>query len=214
MRFAVATLCLWCLILLGFRVGFWQSKSFLFLPYNLFLAAIPLFLSEWAARRSLMREKIFLGACWLLFFPNAPYLLTDLVHLSLRRGVPLFFFDGLMLFSYGAAGSILGFLSLRQMQNAFFENGCAKLSWVFAITSLFLCSFGIYLGRVVRLNSWDVICRPFHLLNSIVSPILNPAAHLSTWAMTFGMGVTLSFGYWLFTAAGSGKTTRTETVKA
>lgn len=177
---------------------YWHSQNYFFLPYNLLLAAIPLLLSHLAVRRVAMREKIVIGMLWLLFFPNAPYILTDLIHLSHKRVAPVFY-DVLLILSYGGTGAAFGFLSLRQMQNLLIEKGWPRLSSVFAIGSLFLASFGIYLGRVVRLNSWDVVARPFRFFDSVTDPFINPMDHLSTWAMTVALGVMLSLGYLLFT---------------
>jgi uncharacterized membrane protein len=192
-------LCLWCLVLLGMRAIYWQSQAYFFLPYNLGLAAIPWWLSHLARRRVAIQERWVLGLLWLLFFPNALYILTDLVHLTHRRTVPVLY-DLVMLLSFAGTGAAMGFLSLRQMQALFVESGRRKMSWVFAVGSLFLASFGIYLGRVVRLNSWDVLTNPWHLAVSIAGPILDPRAHPLSWAMTLGLGVSFSLGYLFFTS--------------
>src|SRR5437868_15255249 len=105
----------WCLGLVFFRVERTGSDYFLFLIWNLFLACIPLFASRllWVAHRRRVPDVVQLGllAIWLLFLPNAPYILTDLIHL--RPGSPrLYWYDLAMLLSFAGAGLLLGYSSM------------------------------------------------------------------------------------------------------
>jgi uncharacterized membrane protein len=63
---------------------------------------------------------------------------------------------------------------------------------------LFLGSFGVYLGRYLRWNSWDIITEPFRLFYDIADRIINPFEHPRTWGMTLFMGLFLTIIYWSF----------------
>src|SRR3954452_18414503 len=99
-----------------------------------------------------------LGALWLAFFPNAPYIVTDFVHLSRDPLAPLWF-DGLTIGAFAATGLLLGLGSLYLVQSAVRR----ELGWVVVSAALVLGSVGIYLGRFVRLNSWDFFTNPHYV---------------------------------------------------
>lgn len=160
----------------------------LFLAWNLLLAWIPMImaLAAWASGRGRRHPGLVtlgLLATWLLFLPNAPYLLTDLIHLGSRPPVPVWF-DALMLFSFAWNGLMLGFVSLWIVQNlvaGWYGNVAA---WLVAAASLAAASFGIYLGRFQRWNSWDVLTQPHALAADILDRVLNPLAHAHTVAIS------------------------------
>jgi uncharacterized membrane protein len=130
-----------------------------FLAWNLFLAWIPLLLAivmVRACRSSLSISAAPLLALWLLFFPNAPYVVTDFVHLRDIGGMPRWF-DMLLLSSFAATALGLGFASLYLVQNLIRATFGAAWSWASALTVIGLSGVGIYLGRVYQLNSWDVL---------------------------------------------------------
>ncbi len=165
-----------------------DAPIYFFLNWNLFLAWLPLFaalvafLLQGDATRPRLRV-IPLLALWLLFFPNAPYILTDLLHLSPHDGVPLWY-DLLMLLSYAWNGLILGFVSLWLVQALITRWFGFYAGWFGAASALALAAFGVYLGRFERWNSWDVFTQPHALFNQIIGGILDPAANLHAIAIT------------------------------
>lgn len=176
-----------------------DSYGYFFLNWNLFLAWIPLLAALALSRISrktwlTMPVAGVLFMVWLLFLPNAPYLVTDLIHLSYRGGAPVWF-DAMMLFVYAWNGLLLGFVSLwivQTMARAWFGQ---LISWLMVAGSLGAAGFGIYLGRFLRWNSWDVLSNPEALLMDIAHLVLNPLDHPQTLGVTALFGAFLLLGY-------------------
>lgn len=194
---AISGLLLWCAALIFFRL-FLAEKSFsLSLLWNLFLACVPL---GWSTlfRRAMARRRFIVAAIffglWLLFLPNAPYILTDLIHLSPRPSVPLWYLLA-MLLSCAGTGTLLGYLSLIEVQNAVRQSFGGVIGWLVAGGSLMLCGFGIYVGRFLRWNSWDAFTHPFSLARSILHEMLHFDSQPHPLSVTSIYGVGLIFGY-------------------
>ena len=184
-------------MLIACRVVYTRELTFVFLLWNLFLAFIPFGLSMLLGLTDRpLRARVLLpvGAVWLLFFPNAPYILTDLFHLTPRAGVP-YWYDLALLLSCAWNGLMLAYASLLDMQMLVQRRLGAAAGWGFATVALLLSSFGVYLGRYLRFNSWDIITNPLMLFYDIMSRILHPLAHLGTWGVTLLYGVFLLLGY-------------------
>jgi uncharacterized membrane protein len=157
-----------------------MASGWPWLAYNLALAWIPL-LVGWAATRNRASMWV-LGPIWLLFLPNAPYLLTDLVHLRQYKGVPLWF-DAMLLGGTGALGLGMGVVSLRMVAGAVQEWWgfvAARLVWL-GVPGL--VGLGMYLGRFLRWNSWDLWFRPLEVLWSIVELGIDPLGNVKEWAV-------------------------------
>jgi uncharacterized membrane protein len=117
------------------------------------------------------------GCC---FFPNAPYILTDLIHLT--SGYYRHFWVDLTLFLLCAfTGLVLGFVSLYLMQSLMARSLGRIAGWLFVIAALGLSSFGVYLGRFLRFNSWDVL-RPGHIFSGLNAWLEGPMLNLSSGA--------------------------------
>ncbi len=156
------------------RVKLTHSIYLLFLLWNLFLAAIPYSLStiiktDFRLRRSNLKN-LGIIIIWLLFIPNTFYLITDFVHLN-PSNLYRYIFDFALLSSFTIAGFYFGILSIHTIykQIQFFYSN--TISRIFLISISYLCAFGIYIGRVLRFNSWDIICNPFSLIKSILDSI-------------------------------------------
>ncbi|OGX89480.1 hypothetical protein BEN47_19645 [Hymenobacter lapidarius] len=185
------------ILLVAGRVVMTGKLLFLFLIWNLFLAVIPFALSTLlsiSAGRLRARLLLPVSAAWLLFFPNAPYLLTDLFHLNARPGVPLWY-DLALILSCAWNGLMLAYASLSDMQRLVQVRLGVWTGWGFAAVALLLSSFGIYLGRYLRFNSWDVLTNPLTLFYDIINRILNPFAFPGTWGVTLVFGLFLLIGY-------------------
>lgn len=155
---------------LGARIVHTQSGAFSFLAFNLALAWVPLacaWLTEAGGDRPISRSRlIVLGIPWLLFFPNAPYLVTDFVHLRDRPEAPLWF-DIAMLSAFAWAGMLLGLRSLATADRIVRRRLGRVGGWVFVASIALLTGLGIYLGRFLRINSWDVLLAPHAVLAEI-----------------------------------------------
>ena len=174
------------------------NLSFLFLIWNLFLAWIPYWIALLISKlHQFFNSKIItamLLICWLLFFPNAPYILTDLLHIKIRTPIPLWY-DVMMILSFAWTGLILGFLSLFEVQ-LFLQKIIGKSAAGFmSIVAIFLCGIGIYIGRFQRWNSWDVIANPFALVSDVVNTLLHPFAYMQTLGLAIVISVFLLLGY-------------------
>lgn len=171
-------------LLLAFRIFYSESSTYLFLVWNLFLAWIPLVISSCLSQskqNQYVQWILLMG--WLLFFPNALYIITDLVHLKIRQNVPLWF-DSILLFSAILNGMMMAYASLNKIESflrlKFSKWRCNAI----LISFLFLSSFGIYLGRFLRLNSWDVVTNPMYLISEILQRFIFPLDHPLTWGVT------------------------------
>ena len=191
-----ASVALSLLLIVG-RVLLTGKLTFLFLVWNLFLALIPFGLSTMlGVAQGPLRARVLVpvSAAWLLFFPNAPYILTDLFHLDARPGVPLWY-DLALILSCAWNGLMLAYASLSDMQRLVQQRLGPAVGWVFAAVALLLSSFGIYLGRYLRFNSWDVLANPLTLFYDIVNRILHPSSFPGTWGVTLVFGLFLLVGY-------------------
>ena len=164
--------------LVAARVAYSDRASFAFLPWNLALAWVPYaatLAGDAATRRGARWLVPPLGALWLLFLPNAPYLLTDFVHLKARAPVPVWF-DIALLAVFAATGWLLGLLSLE----AWRERWAARLgragAWACVAGVSVLCGYGVYVGRVLRWNSWDVWSAPGRVLGEALGHVRAPLA--------------------------------------
>lgn len=192
------TLLGWCAVLLVFRMHQAATFAFAFLGWNLFLAAIPA-VAGWlfakaAEGKSLVVPQAFWFATWLAFLPNAPYVMTDLVHLGHSATVPLWY-DLMLLVSCAGTGLLLGYTSLADVQAVITRKFSTGLGWAVAITGLLLSGFGIYLGRFLRLNSWDTVTRPLQLISNIAHLLGDPGSSPQVVGVTLIYGIGLLLGY-------------------
>lgn len=170
---------------------------FLFLVWNAILAWIPIALLEFMAESNSKIRSWGLFILAILFFPNAPYLVTDLIHLRSQAGIPLWY-DALLLFSFAYLGVTLAIRALRLMQAFMFSRFASKQAWFGMALILFLSGIGIYLGRVLRWNSWDAIFEPHHLILDALALLWSPLQHLEAWLMILLYSTLLACVYWVW----------------
>lgn len=187
-----------CVALVGARALHAGRLDYRWLVYDLALAWVPFLVAlalydgqrrGWGARR-----LVLVGAAWLLFLPNAPYLATEVIHLGGHPEAPLWF-DATMIGTYAALGLALGFLSLSLVQAAVAARLGAVAGWALAIGTLLLTSLGIYLGRVDRLNSWDVLADPASLVATLWDRLGSPRDDRGFALAVSGMAAALVVAY-------------------
>jgi uncharacterized membrane protein len=181
-------------LMIATRIYYTGNTLYLFLVWNIFLAWIPFIISSLFCKMygKPTWKQFLIFCCWLAFFPNGLYIVTDLIHLQIESIVPKWF-DAVLLFSASVAGLMMAFISLYRVE--IFLNSILnkKLQPVLIFLILFLGSFGVYLGRFLRWNSWDIISNPFQLLLSIGQRFIYPFNHVQTWTVT----VTLTIFFYL-----------------
>jgi uncharacterized membrane protein len=193
-----------------------QQIMFSFMIWNLFLAWVPYMASLWAAwiheRLPKARWRLIIpGLLWLLFFPNAPYLITDLIHLRERPPVPIWY-DGGLLASFVLSGCFLAVVSLHSMQQLVHQLYGRWMSWLFALGAIACAGIGIYLGRVQRWNSWDIFFAPQHILTDILMIIRHPLDNIHRIALSGVAVIVLVICYVMYLSAyyyGAAKVTAT-----
>jgi uncharacterized membrane protein len=196
--FPLATLAVasaWCVGLLVVRRYELGSLGYPWLTWNLTLAWVPLLVALGliaAQRRGRpTRELVAIACVWLLFLPNAPYVLTDFVHLGYEHRV----FDSVVIGSFGATSLALGFASVVLVQGVVTRARNALAGWAVAAVSLGASSVGIYLGRVQRLNSWDAVTHPGRIWTIARTALENPLAHRHLLLVVAGLAVFLTLSY-------------------
>jgi uncharacterized membrane protein len=189
-----------CVALEAFREHHYGWIDFRFLLWNLFLAWIPLLLALAVYdgyRRNAPLAVLVPGAVlWLLFLPNAPYLVTDFVHLA-PYGPPLWF-DGVLLSTFAWTGLLLGFVSLYLMHALVRHRFGARAGWGGAVAVLGLTSVGVYLGRFLQWNSWDVLVRPGSRLAEVAPRLGESAALAHAFAVMLVLTGLLAASYLAF----------------
>ncbi|MCL2445289.1 MAG: DUF1361 domain-containing protein [Oscillospiraceae bacterium] len=170
------------------------------MPWNMFLAWLPLVFACGVLRGadSPKRVRRVLGwicwPLWLLFYPNAPYLLTSLLHLNdvnfvasrnnqwvfLFTTDPAAWFSLLLMIAGVGMGVLFGFVSLAMLQRQVARRLGTLWSWLLVLVTSLLSGWAIWMGRgALRLNSWDLFTRPLHTLGEIFSAMDGNALRLS-----------------------------------
>lgn len=183
--------CLVCILLVLARVAYTDSTRHAGLIWNLFLAWIPFILAYFAHAISWRRIWLYLiipaiSLLWLVFFPNAPYMLTDLQDLARAGGVeaPLWY-DVIIVGWASWTGMLLGVISLYLMQDIIIRTFSRWAGWAFVLVISGMSSFGIYIGRFVRLNSWDILQRPAETTIKILGIVIDPSMRLAAFTVLY-----------------------------
>lgn len=180
-----------CLLLLIARIIRTDQWSYSFLIWNLFLAFIPyLLIKRYKENQHRILQAIIIGTT-ILFLPNAPYIITDLFHLRERIAAPMWL-DLILILSFAFLGMVFFILSVNRLlaiSNALFNS-----RWITSGIKFFIMlssAYGIYLGRYLRFNSWDIVFNPFHLAKEMLLSVFDPDCYKETFAVTITFTVFL-----------------------
>jgi uncharacterized membrane protein len=182
--------CAMCVGLVLARVAYSESVRHLGLIWNLFLAWIPFMLAYFAHAVSWRKATLYLiipfvAFLWLIFFPNAPYMLTDLQDLTRKTNDAPLWYDVIIVVWTSWTGTLLGVISLYLMQDIIIRRFGRKIGWGFVFVISILSSFGIYIGRFVRLNSWDILQDPAETAQEILGIIVDPSMRLAAFTLLY-----------------------------
>ncbi len=193
-RFIISCGLLSLLGVLLFIVGAITNERFThaYLFWNLFLAWIPLLLAlaihrysnDNGLKKPALRASIL--AVWVLFLPNAFYLLTDYIHVTeIARVDPVF--DSVMFSTVISVGCAIGIASLLIVHRSLLRIMSRLHAQIIIGVAIAACSFAIYLGRELRFNSWDIITNPLQLVSEIMRIVIEPSNHLQAYvtSLTF-----------------------------
>jgi uncharacterized membrane protein len=198
---SLAFLSLFVVAMIAARVLYTQTWEHTAIAWNLFLAWIPFALALLVYDRArsgvLTPTLVMAGTLWLLFLPNAPYIVTDLKYVGDDRAVPVLY-DVMLLSAAAWTGLLLGLTSLYLIHAVARRLVGAAGAWALVTGALALSSFGIYLGRVQRWNSWDVFVRPGHISSRLATGVLHPFDHPRPIAVTILFTSFLVISYLVF----------------
>jgi uncharacterized membrane protein len=204
-------------VLVGSRLHVLQMWGYDFIWVNLILATVPYGSSlcadllfrrmprrgRWIHFLNLLLLPLFV--LWLLFLPNAPYVLTDFRHLRHWTHLQVVY-DTVMLGTYAVTGYALGVMSLIIMRRLVFAAFGGRISRVFVLACCFLSGIGVHLGRTLRYNSWDVFSQTTAILGTVLDRLLHLYDHPYTLFDGLYYGVLLLMGYGAVVALGSKET--------
>lgn len=187
----LSLLALFSFMLVAFRIILTQQVFYGFLIFNLILAIVPFLIAwVWATNWKLHQRKLWLffgTALWLLFLPNAPYIITDFLHFKKESAMPEWY-DVLLLASCSCSGLAFGFTSLQTMEETWTLRFHQKAASALIFLACMLSGLGIFIGRFLRYNSWDILHKPFELLLDLPPLLLQPRA----------VGFSIGYGIFFF----------------
>lgn len=171
------------------RIAYSHSDDYSTLIWNLVLAWIPFVFASIAYAISWSRKLLYFivpvcALIWLVFFPNAPYILTDFIHLSNYAHIAPLWYDVLMLIWFAWTGLFLGVISLYLMQEIVRRAFGRTAGWLFTIIVTVLSSIGIFLGRFYQWNSWDLLGDPLPIAKDVLGWLRHPFMNLRVYGFT------------------------------
>jgi uncharacterized membrane protein len=188
-------------ILVPARIIYTGRLTFIFLVWNLILAYVPYFITQMLTQNTKWlnsRVKLTIVVlAWLAFIPNSFYILTDLFHLQDRyndRLVPQWY-DLAMIFSFAWNGLLLGILSIRQMEKIICRHLFKIPELLFLCPVMWMNAWGVYIGRYLRYNSWDVLTDPLQLSKDICVILLHPIEYKNASGMIFCFSILMTLFY-------------------
>ncbi len=202
-----------CFVLGLTRVVITGNSDYLFMPWNIILALIPLILAgKFSAYKG---AKLWLLAfVWLLFLPNSFYVVTDIIHLNSPQvllenirgpfvsydnvGHLTIVYDALYLFVCATVSFVYGLESIRLFKNKFASIIKKSTMKIMLSLTFFLSGIAIYLGRYVRLNSWDIVMRPWQIVIDILDLFIKPAQYTKEWIVVLSFSFVIAMLHYIY----------------
>jgi len=203
-----------CLFLVLVRYGLTGRFSQGYLLWNLLLAVVPVIVARYGAlvsasartKRNSRTVGLVAFFAWLVFYPNAPYLFTDFIHVIRRSGLgavamswlsvaDLQWYDIVMNAAFAFVGHYIGLVSMYLMHGTMRMLFGRVAGWAFLAPAILLSGFGIHLGRFSRFDSWDLVLNPLETVQVIAQSLTNPAAVLFSLAFAFFIALTYIIFY-------------------
>ena len=183
---------LFCVLLVAARIAYSDSNRYSNLVWNLLLAWIPFVVAYAAYASSWNKWTLFIilpftAFLWLLFFPNAPYILTDLQHLAKESVDTPLWYDVIVIVWFAWTGLLLGLVSLYLMHEIVRRTVGRWIGWLFVLAVSVISSFGVYLGRFVRFNSWDLLNDPREIAVTVLGLAVDPSKRLIAFTILFAI---------------------------
>lgn len=188
---AIFYLSMLALVMNLLRLLLAENAAYVWLNWNLFLALVPLLLAYTVMIAKYRSLALIMSLVWIGFLPNAPYLVTDFIHLADVGPRSLLWFDAIMMFVYSVVGVLSYIVSLRIITQRF------RWRWYLPTIIGILTGFGVYLGRYIRFNSWHVVTQPFDIIKVIGNIIIHPSQHTPVLTMTFSFAIFLTVIYFI-----------------
>ena len=226
LTFALGVASAGCLMMIVLRVAVTGSIRYTFLLWNLFLAWIPYFLAlivrlivvghgvsaDTPIATGIKPVAVLLALAWLFFYPNAPYILTDFIHViripvriesshQLITKNALLWYDVILNSTFAFIGHIIGLISLLILHRIIRLKYNRQWGWAFTVAATTLGGYGIYLGRFERLNSWDIARDPVRTMRIAFANLVNLKAVLVSLCFALFIFLTYLVVYFLYEAA-------------
>ena len=199
-RLLILSILFSCMLAVA-RIIYTGRLTFVSLVWNLFLAYVPYFITrlmhnkpQWVKTK---KAFVFFFLIWILFIPNSFYIITDLFHLGDQGNdyIAPQWLDLALILSFAWNGLLLGVLSVRQMEKITMKFFPPRHELFFLLPVMCLNAMGVYIGRYLRYNSWDVLTNPFALFHDMVDIILHPLTFRNDWSMIFCFSILLTLIY-------------------
>jgi len=201
---SIALLIALALVLNVLRVVLFYKFSFVYLLWNILLAFVPFLISYillYYSNKNKLNKTMFIigGILWLIFLPNAPYIVTDLIHIGVVRAVPVLY-DSVLLFTSAWVGLLLGMNSIFHIEKILLSKYSQKITSAIIAFILLLTSFGMYLGRFFRFNSWDIFTSPLSSFDKLSKNLSSSPYHIEAlvYILLFYFFIHVSYVSWKY----------------
>ncbi|MEZ4911739.1 MAG: DUF1361 domain-containing protein [Saprospiraceae bacterium] len=193
-----------CLTILGIRNTIVGTDFFDFLKSNLLSGVVPFVIAvglQIFYRHINNFLFIVISMIWLLFYPNAPYMISDLIHphqeVMDTKYSSLIVYDTLIVFSIAMLSVFYGFVSLKIMFNLFRTRYGKKTAHGMFAISLILSCVGFYMGRELvseikigngYLYSSEMFLEPGYIIKTVWNALYPIGENINAYYMMFLFG--------------------------
>lgn len=188
---SIAYLSILAVVMNLVRLVLAENDAYVWLNWNLFLALVPVLLAYTVIVSKHRMVAVVAILAWIGFLPNAPYLITDFIHLADVGPRDLLWYDAIMMFVYSLIGVLAYLVSLRIIMQRF------RWPLYMSLVTGILTGFGIYLGRYIRFNTWHVLTQPLDIVRVIREIIMYPSQHAPVLTMTLSFAIFLTVIYFI-----------------